>query len=123
MFANDKSIESLSQLFAECRKYILLQKEYVPLELIEKLTVLSSTLILIVVGIILGMMALFYLSFSFAYIMAPHVGGLTVSFAIITGILLVLMLLVYVCRKRLIVQPLVRFMANLFSNTDEPDKE
>ena len=123
MFANDKSIESLSQLFAECRKYILLQKEYVRLELIEKLTVLSSTLILIVVGIILGMMALFYLSFSFAYIMAPHVGGLTVSFAFITGILLVLMLLVYVCRKRLIVQPLVRFMANLFSNTDEPDKE
>lgn len=120
MFANDKSIESLGQLFTECKKYILLQKEYIRLELVEKLTILASTIILITIGIILGMMALFYLSFSLAYIMASHVGGLTVSFAIITGALLVLLAIVYVFRKQLIVAPLVRFIANLFTNNEEP---
>lgn len=112
MFANDKSIENLSQLFMECKKYILLQKEYLRLEFVEKLTTLLSVLILIMIGIILGMMALFYLSFSMAYIMAPHVGGLTVSFAIITAVILLLLAVIYFLRKRLIVAPLVRFIAD-----------
>lgn len=123
MFANDKSIETLGQLFEECKKYILLQKEYMRLELVEKLTVLSSTCIMVVIAIILGMMALFYLSFSVAYILAPHVGGLTVSFAIITAFLLLLLAVVYVFRKQLIVRPLVRFMANLFISSEETDTD
>ena len=123
MFANDKSIETLGQLFEECKKYILLQKEYMRLELVEKLTVLSSTCIMVVIAIILGMMALFYLSFSVAYILAPHVGGLTVSFAIITAFFLLLLAVVYVFRKQLIVRPLVRFMANLFMSSEETDTD
>ena len=123
MFANDKSIETLGQLFEECKKYILLQKEYMRLELVEKLTVLSSTCIMVVIAIILGMMALFYLSFSVAYILAPHVGGLTVSFAISTAFLLLLLAVVYVFRKQLIVRPLVRFMANLFMSSEETDTD
>ena len=123
MFANDKSIETLGQLFEECKKYILLQKEYMRLELVEKLTVLSSTCIMVVIAIILGMMALFYLSFSVAYILAPHVGGLTVSFAIITAFLLLLLAVVYVFRKQLIVRPLVRSMANLFMSSEETDTD
>lgn len=123
MFANDKSIENLEQLFKECKKYILLQKEYVRLELIEKLTILASAIILVTIGIILGMMALFYLSFSLAYIMAPHVGGLTVSFAIITVFILLLLAIIYLFRKQLIIKPLVRFMASVFTNQEESEKE
>ena len=123
MFANDKSIETLGQLFEECKKYILLQKEYMRLELVEKLTVLSSTCIMVVIAIILGMMALFYLSFSVAYILAPHVGGLTVSFAIITAFLLLLLAVVDGFRQQLIVRPLVRFMANLFMSSEETDTD
>ena len=121
MFANDKGIENLSQLFMECKKYILLQKEYLRLEFVEKLTTLLSVLILIMIGIILGMMALFYLSFSMAYIMAPHVGGLTVSFAIITAVILLLLAVIYFLRKRLIVAPLVRFIAGLFMESNNQD--
>ena len=60
MFADDKSIENFQQLFFEFKKYLELQKEYTKLELTEKLTILLSTLIMIVVLIILGMVALFY---------------------------------------------------------------
>ena len=123
MFANDKSIETLGQLFEECKKYVLLQKEYMRLELVEKLTILSATCIMVVIGIILGMVALFYLSFSIAYIMAPHVGGLTVSFAIITAFLLLLLAIVYIFRRQIIVRPLVRFMANLFMSSEETDND
>ena len=55
MFADDKSIENFQQLFFEFKKYLELQKEYTKLELTEKLTILLSTLIMIVVLIILGL--------------------------------------------------------------------
>lgn len=123
MFANDKSIENLEQLFLQVKKYVLLQKEYVKLEFAEKLTILASAIIITTIVIILGMMALFYLSFSLAYIMAPYVGGLNISFAIITVILLLLLAFIYLFRKQLIIKPLTRFVANLFINTSDTDKE
>ena len=112
MFADDKSIENFQQLFFEFKKYLELQKEYTKLELTEKLTILLSTLIMIVVLIILGMVALFYL----AYVLEPLVGGLMVSFAIIAGINVLIMALVIIFRKQLIISPMVNFLANLFLN-------
>ena len=82
----------------------------------EKLTILLSTLIMIVVLIILGMVALFYLLFALAYVLEPLVGGLMVSFAIIAGINVLIMALVIIFRKQLIISPMVNFLANLFLN-------
>ena len=53
MFGAEKSIENLQQLFAETKKYVELQTEYAKLELTEKLTILLSTLILVLILIIL----------------------------------------------------------------------
>ena len=111
MFANDKNIDNLQQLLAELKKYAELQKDYVKLHLVEKLTILISTLILV-----LGIIALFYLSFTLAYVLAPHVGGLMASYGIITGCIILLILLIVLFRKRLIVQPMVNFLANLLLN-------
>jgi hypothetical protein len=44
------------------------------------------------------------------------VGGLMNSYAIITGGILVLGILIYVFRKKLIIQPLTTFLANLLLN-------
>lgn len=116
MFANDKTIDNLQGLVVEIKKYIDLQKDYIKLDITHKLTVLLSTLILILILMILGMMALFYMSFTLAYVLEPHVGGLTNSYAIITGGILLLTLLVYLFRRRIIIQPLTNFLANLFLN-------
>lgn len=114
MFANDKSIDNLEALFKEAKKYILLQKECLRLELVEKLTVLTSALLLILVLIILCMMALFYFSFMLVYVLESFTGSLIGSYAIIGGFLLLLALLVYRLRARLITRPMVRFLARLF---------
>ena len=72
MFADDRSIDNLQQLFIEFKKYLNLQKEYTKLEITEKLSILLSALILLSVVIILGMVALFYLSFALAYNYFPQ---------------------------------------------------
>ena len=106
MFADDRSIENLQQLFVEFKKYLKLQKEYTKLEITEKLSILLSALVLLSVVIILGMVALFYLSFALAYILDPLVGGLMVSFSIIAAFHLLLVLLVITFRKKLIINPM-----------------
>lgn len=116
MFASDKTIDNLQSLFVEVKHYVDLQKDYIKLDITHKLTILLSTLILIFVLVVLGMIALFYLSFTFAYVLEPYVGGLMHSYAIITGCIVLLGVIIYWCRQRLIIQPLTNFLANLLLN-------
>ena len=116
MFTNNKTIDNLQTLFTEVRHYVDLQKDYIKLDITHKLIVLLSTLILILILVVLGMIALFYLSFTLAYVLEPLVGGLTTSYAIITGGILLIGLTIYWCRQRIIIQPLTNFLANLFLN-------
>lgn len=114
MFANDKSIDNLTELFKEVKKYLKLQGKYVKLDLVEKLTILLSTLTLIFVLIILGTMAAFYLSFMLVYVLASATGSLVAGYAIIGGILILLAFIIYRLRQKLIFQPMVNFLARLF---------
>ena len=114
MFANDKSIDNLTELFKEVKKYLKLQGEYVKLDLVEKLTILLSTLTLIFVLIILGTMAAFYLSFMLVYVLASATGSLVAGYAIIGGILILLAFIIYRLRQKLIFHPMVNFLARLF---------
>lgn len=117
MFTDDKSIDNIQQLFVEFKKYLELQKEYTRLEITEKLTVLLSTLLLTILAVILSIGALFYLSFTLAYILAPAVGGLTVSFALIACFHILLILLLLAFRRKLVIDPMTRFLARLFLNS------
>ena len=58
MFADDKSIENMQQLFIEFKKYLELQKEYTKLEVTEKLSKLLSTLLLVLLVVNFGYFAL-----------------------------------------------------------------
>lgn len=122
MFINDHSIDNIQELFFEFRKYLDLQKKYTLLEIAEKISILVSTLILILVVIVLGMMTLFFLSFTLVYILEPLVGGLVASYAIITGIHLLLIGILFLFRKQLIINPLIKFTAGLFLKNDDKDK-
>lgn len=114
MFADDKSIENMQQLFIEFKKYLELQKEYTKLEVTEKLSKLLSTLSLVLLVVILGVVVLFHLSFTLVYILAPLVGGLMMSFALITCFHILLIVLLVLFRKKLIIDPTVKLIAELF---------
>lgn len=114
MFANDKSIDNLEALFKEIKKYIELQGQYIKLDLIEKLTILISTLILICVIIVLGMTALFYFSFMLVYTIDSFVNNIIASYAIIGCCILIIGIVIYALRKKIIFQPMVNFLAKLF---------
>lgn len=114
MSENNTNPKSIEELYQEGKKLLLLSSDYVRLELAEKLTILISTMILIMTLLVLGMVALFYLSFAIAYKIEPIVGSLTLSFTIITLLVVLLMMGVFFFRKQLIINPLASFLSNLF---------
>ena len=106
--------ESFQQLYADVKKYVELQAEYLKVEFVEKLTILVYTLLIIILITVLAVAALFYLFFSLAYALEPLLGSLAVSFAIISGIYVLLISFLVILRKRLIINLLVKFLSNLF---------
>ncbi len=121
--ARDHSIESFEQLFDQIRQYLKLHKELALVQLTGKLSILLSTLLLVVVLLILGTVALFYLLMALAYAIDSVIGSMAWSFAIIGGIALLLLALMAAFRRRLIIVPTVNFLSHLFLEDEETKEE
>lgn len=119
----DNTVDNLEQLFDELKNYVLLQKEYTQLQLVEKLTILLSAIITGIIMLILALCVLFYLSFTLVYFIAPHVGGMAMAFGIITLTLFALLVLVYIFRQRFIIAPVTHFLANILLSSNNEEEE
>lgn len=114
MLSAEEPASNFQQLYNDVKKYVELQTEYVKVEFVEKLTILLSTLLIIALILILVMAALFYLFFSIAYALEPVLGSLGLSFGVISGIYVLLIAVLFLLRKRIIINPLAKFLSNLF---------
>ena len=115
MFSSDKNVESIAQLIEVLKDYIGLQKEYLKLDVIDKIVRLVTALTLTIVLVFLGIAVLFYLSFAIVYWLTPLIGT-GWAFFLIALAFLVLFLLVCIYRKPWIERPLVRFLTNTLLN-------
>lgn len=114
MVENKQPVEDFEQLIAEFKKYFLLQAEFVKVEFVEKLSIILSTLLIITVVLVMVIAALFFLFLALAYALEPIVGSLALSFTIIASIYLLMTLVFFLFRKKLVINPLVKLLANLF---------
>ena len=112
MFSNDRNIETIGQLVEALKQYLGLQREYLKLDVIEKVVRLITVITLTVVLSLLVLIFLIYLSFAAAYALAPLVGTAW-AFVIVVAVYLVIFLLVLIFRKRWIERPVVKFLASL----------
>ena len=115
MLSSDKNVENIAQLVEVLKNYIGLQKEYVKLDVIDKVVKLVTALTIAIVFIILGIAVLFYLSFAIVHWLEP-LTGLGLAYFLIAMLFLVLIILVCVYRKAWIERPLVRFLADTLLN-------
>ena len=115
MLSSDKNVESIVELVDALKEHVELQKEYLELNVIEKIVRLVTALTVAVIFVILGVAILFYLSFAIVYWIAP-LTGLAMAFFLVSMFLVSLLILLCIFRKRWIEQPLVRFLANTLLN-------
>ena len=112
MLSNDKNVESLATLVETLKDYVVLQKNYLKYDVVEKLIRLSTALLLAFFIFVLVFAVVFYLSFALVYWMAPTT-GVAGGFAIVGGFYFLLLFHIYNKRKKFIYQPLVRTLTGI----------
>lgn len=106
-------IEEIRTIFEQSKSWIELEVEYAKLTLAEKITVLMSSLIIGFVCLLLGMVLLIMLALSLAELwkmmMCPSLAYLATA-----GVVLLLLILLYVCRRPLLMNPIARLITKVF---------
>lgn len=122
MFSNSKNIESIGKLLLEFKKYLELQKEFVKLDATEKMTVILSAILIVTVLLLLGSIVLLFLTFALAYYLGDVLGSLLLGFGLISAFILLLTVIFYLNRNRMVIQPMARFMTKLILTKEDGSK-
>lgn len=105
--------DEIKELFSQGHNWLKLEIEYAKLTVAEKVTILMSVLIIGAICLLMGMVVLILLAFSlvelFKMMMVPALAYLSVG-----GIICLLIVLLYVFRKPILLNPIARFVTRLF---------
>lgn len=116
MLSSDKNIDTISELFAELKRYIGLRTEYHKLDAIDKIVQVIKALSLLFVGLIILSMIVITLSIAAGFALAEFMHT-ALAFCIIAFIYLLFFFVFLAKRKQWIERPLVRFLSNLLLNS------
>lgn len=104
---------NLKELLAQANASLKQETDYAKLTVAEKLSVLLSWAIGVLVAIIVGGIALYFLASSLHYWLVIALGSVWGATAILLAVLALIAALVYGYRKALIVNPVARFVTKL----------
>lgn len=116
--AGDAFSAALMNLFSELKDYLKLERRFAMLTLAEKLTVLLSVVIIVVVLILLATQVIMYLMLAMAETIGAAVGNRGLGYLIAALLIAVQMGVFYAMRTKWVVNPIARFMKNLFNSTE-----
>lgn len=111
----EKLTDELKDILAQGRDWVKLEVEYAKLTVAEKFTILLSAMIIGAICLLMGMVVLILLSLSlvelFKMMMVPALAYIAVS-----GIICLLILILYLLRNPLLLNPIARFITRLLIN-------
>ncbi len=104
----------------DLKEYINLRYDLLRLSLLEKLSKVISMLLIIIVSIMLAMMILIHFSFALVYKLSEIWDSKIYAFLCVGGIYLLIGIILYIFRKNIFVNPLVKQLSGiLFDESDE----
>lgn len=123
LFESDQLTRRLHSLFDEVKRYFLLEKRYLGLQLVDALTELIAAIALWAVVILIGSCALLFGGIALSVWLGSLLDSMLAGFLIVTVAQLLLGVLVYSQRKKWIVEPTARFLFRIFLGklSDTPD--
>ena len=111
----EKLIDEVKEILSQSTNWIKLEVEYAKFTIAEKFTVLMATLIIGAVCFLLGFAVLLLLTLAgvelFKLILSP-----ALSYCAMAGVVCVLLVLIYLCRRPLLLNPIAKFITRLFFN-------
>lgn len=112
MLSSDKNVETISQLVGVLKHYLGLQKEYVKLDIIDKVVRLLTAAVLFTVFFLLVIAVMLFVSLAVAHWLSTWI-TMSAAYLLIAFIHLLFLLLVFANRKSWIERPLVKFLAGI----------
>ena len=120
---NEKETQDES-FFDDTRAYLKSQIALFKLDTVEKLTGIFSSIMLILLAVLLLGGALFYLSLGFIWWSQGIFGSLLPGTFIVSGSYIFVLALIYIFRKKWIVNPFVKLFCKIFfEETNNSDNE
>ncbi|MCF0188267.1 MAG: phage holin family protein [Bacteroidaceae bacterium] len=112
----------IRNLFSELKNYLRLERRFVMLSVAEKVTVILSMLIIVAVLLVLASIIVVFLLVGLAHYIGSVIGNVAMGYALVALCAFVLLCVFYAFRTTLVVNPLARFMCNLFASTEDTVK-
>jgi hypothetical protein len=116
-----KFSESISMLSDHVKEYINLQADLLKLILVEKLSRLTSLLLLFILFLILLIFAAGFVCLAFVLWYGENIGAMWAGALIVVGVILVKCILLYVFRKKLLLNPIITHLSKIIM--EDPDHE
>lgn len=123
MTESDKNTDRLEALFYEVKKYVELRTDLAKLDFTEKLSIIFSGAILVIIFSVLGLLILLTCSFMLVYVLNDYFQNLVLSFGIVCAAFLLLSLIVYWKRDQLVTRHVVKFLGKLFLEKEDKIKQ
>ena len=116
-----KISDNVNELSENVRAYIQLKTDLLKISLTEKLSLITSALLLSVIFFILFLFITLFISIAFIFWFRDHAGPLYVGALIVAGFYLVVAVLVFLMRHRLFVDPLVSKISQILLEEGEDE--
>jgi hypothetical protein len=117
-----KLCDNFDELSENIKAYIKLKTDLLKVSLTEKLSLITSALLLSVIFFILFLFITLFISVAFIFWYRDHAGPLYVGALIVAGFYLIVGGIVFLVRNRLFVDPLVSKISQILLEEDEDEK-
>lgn len=104
---------SLKDLWQEARQWFELNIDYAKLTVAEKLSVLAAAAAVGIVCLLLGVIVLFFLSIAAVYWLSLTGMSVALSYTIMAGFNLLLLVAIFMLRRQIIIDPIAKFISRL----------
>ncbi|MDE6236974.1 MAG: hypothetical protein K2M45_03820 [Muribaculaceae bacterium] len=114
----EKFIDEIKDTIRQSTNWVKLEVEYAKFTVAEKFTLLMGSLIIGAVCLLMGLVVIIMLAFAgvelFKMILPP-----VLAYCSMAGVMCVLLLIIYLLRRPLLLNPIAKFITCLFFNKKE----
>lgn len=114
---------SIAELISEAKNYYGLQKDYIRYSVAEQLTKLLSVIAITLVLVLVGLVILLFAGMAMVHWIGAAIGNIALCYAAFALFLILLLLVFYLNRRRLVILPLARLMTRIFVKDDTANED
>lgn len=119
MFTKNSKIDSFAALARELREYAELRLRYYRVDLTQRVARLLTVIAMAIILLAVVSLAVIFVACSVALLLAPYIGGLAVSCALVAVAGLVAGWVVYLLRRPLLLRPITAVVARILLDDNE----